>query len=193
MNKMIAVFIASILLAACTGDGGKSSSDIRRQAKEAIQADLPPAAPEEENLSPTNNIRFILPQGALASGDTRCFDVKVADFQNILAMQYTLRWDKNVLEFIGVQEFGLPFMGNDKFGLSLAAEGKLTAIWIEEALKGMTLPDNSSIYQICFKGVGKPGTATEISVSGNPTPIEVVAAGDKVWGIDAEKGKITIQ
>ncbi len=195
MNRMIAVLIASILLAACAGDGaGKgSSSDIRKQAEDAIRAGTPSGAPTEESASYQNNISLILPKAGLAAGATQCFDVKVASFKDILAMQYTLRWDKSVLEFAGLKEFRLPYMSNENFGTTLAPEGKLTAVWIENSLKGISLPEGAAIYQVCFKAVGNPGQSTEISVSGNPTPIEVVTVGDKVWGIEAQKGKIAIQ
>lgn len=193
MTKMIAVFTAAVLLAACAGDGAHSS-DIRRQAKEALQA-APQPTPASGATSEANagNIRFFTPNAILAAGATQCYDVKVADFKNILATQYTLQWDKNVLSFAGVKEFKLPFMGNESFGLSLAPNGMLTAVWIDNALKGVTIPDNGAIYQICFKAIGKPGQSTAISVTGSPTAIEVVTVGDQVWGIKASNGRITIE
>lgn len=193
MTKMIAVFSVAIVLAACAGDGA-NSSDVRRQAKEALQvAPQPTPASAAAAEAAAGNIRFFTPNATLAAGATQCYDVKVADFKNILAMQYTLQWDKNVLSFAGLKEFKLPFMGNDNFGSSLAPNGTLTAVWIDNSLKGVTLPDNGAIYQICFKAIGTPGQSTAISVTGSPTAIEVVTVGDQVWGIKAVTGRITIE
>jgi hypothetical protein len=192
MTKMIAVFALALLLTACAGDG--SSSDIRKQAKEALQnAPQPTPAPTAVAEAAAGNIRFFTPNAGLAAGATQCYDVKVADFKNILATQYTLQWDKNVLAFAGLKEFKLPYMSNENFGLSLAPNGTLTAVWIDNSLKGVTVPDNGAIYQICFKAVGKSGQSSAISVTGSPTAIEVVTVGDQVWGIKASNGRITIE
>ncbi len=196
MSRMIAILFAALWLVACNSDGsgGSSSSSIRQQAREAIQAGTPATATQEAATQQyAQNIQFTLPKGMIAAGATQCFDVKVAAFKDILAMQYTLHWDKNVLAFTEVKGFKLPFMSNESFGITLAPEGKLTSVWIENSLKGASVPDGESIYQICFKAVGKPGQASDISVSGNPTAIEVVTVGDQIWGIQAPKGTITIQ
>ncbi len=197
MSRMIAILIACLWFNACTGDdtGKSKSSDIRQQAKEAIQSGaVAPAAPgADSDPKYANHVQFILPKAAMEAGATQCFDIKVAAFKDILAMQYTLNWDKNVLELVEAREFRLPSMTKENFGLSLAPEGKLTTVWIENSLRGAGVPDGSAIYQVCFKAVGKPGQASEIYVSGNPTAIEVVTVGDQVWGIQASRGKIEVK
>lgn len=184
------------VLTACRQDsaGSQSSADIRRQAKEAIQ-NAPPAAltqPQPAQQEYVDNIQMMLPKGEIPAGQSRCFEVQVARFKNILAMQYTLQWDKNVLALEEVRGFKLPFMSKENFGMTLLNDGKLTAVWIDNSLKGASIPDGGAIYEVCFKATGKSGQSSDISVSGSPTAIEVVTQGDQVWGIQAGKGKIAI-
>ena len=44
-----------------------------------------------------------------------------------------------------------------------------------------------------IEAAGKAGQSSELWVSGTPTAIEVVTKGDQVWGINAVKGKITVE
>lgn len=193
MNKMIMIWMTALFLSACAGEGGNSNA-IRQQAKEAVQAGTTAPAPVEE-ASPqmANNIQMTLPKGAMTAGTTQCFEVKVAAFKDILATQYTLNWDPKVLTFKEIKEFKLPFMTKENFGLTLAPNGKLSSVWIENSLKGATIPDGGAIYQLCFEAAGEAGQSSEIWVSGTPTAIEVVTKGDQVWGINAVKGKITVE
>lgn len=193
MNKMIIVWMTALLLGACAGDGGNSEA-IRQQAKEAVQAGTAAPAPAEE-ASPVmaDNIQMTLPKGTMAAGTTQCFEVKVAAFKDILATQYTLNWDPKVLTFKEIKEFKLPFMTKENFGIALAPNGKLSSVWIENSLKGATIPDGGAIYQLCFEAAGKAGQSSELWVSGTPTAIEVVTKGDQVWGINAVKGKIAVE
>lgn len=194
MNKMIIVWMTALLLSACAGEGGNSKS-VRQQAKEAIEAGTAtPAAPAEEAIPQiTGNIVMTLPKGTLAAGATQCFEVKVSGFKDILATQYTLNWDSKVLNFKEIKEFKLPFMTKENFGIALTPNGKLSSVWIENSLKGATIPDGGAIYQLCFEATGKAGQSSELWVSGTPTAIEVVTKGDQVWGINSVKGKITVE
>ncbi len=188
MRLKIAVLALIGLIGACKQDG--TSSDIRQKAKEAIQAD---AGRDYIKRDDNQNIQLNLPKGKMASGTTQCFDVTVGAFKDIIAMQYTISWDKNTLAFSEVKGFKLPNMGKENFGTNHSSEGKLTSVWIEDALQGVSYPDGTAIFQICFQATGKAGQSTELIVSSNPTAVEIVAAGDKVLGVDAVKGKITLE
>ncbi len=196
MYRVFYILYLWAALTACRQDsaGNQSSAEIRRQAKEAIQ-NAPPAAsaqPQPAQQEYVDNIQMILPKGEISAGQSRCFEVQVARFKNILAMQYTLQWDKNVLVLEEVRGFKLPFMSKENFGMTFLNDGKITAVWIDNSLKGASIPDGGAVYEVCFKAIGKSGQSSEVSISGSPTAIEVVTQGDQVWGIQASKGKITI-
>lgn len=197
MIRIVMIFSVMAMVASCIADGGQSG-DVRERARESLKAQ--PVEAGQSGGSPSgassvmaDNIRMMLPRAAMASGDTACFAIKVGGFRDVLGMQYTLSWDKAVLQYVAVGSFGLPGMSKENFGINLAPAGKVTAAWIENSLKGISLNDGAEIYQICFKAIGKAGQSSEISVGADPTAIEVVTAGDQVWGIDAPRGRITIQ
>lgn len=124
---------------------------------------------------------------------TVCVPVSVADFQNLLSMQYTIQWDNRFLEFSGVQDFGLPWLSESNFGTQLAGEGKLTVVWIDNALQGVTRTDGQPIYNLCFKIKGGRGQSAYIGLTQQPTPYEVVNKQEKVLPLNAVSGAIQVK
>ncbi len=186
--KLMLALLVMMMMFGCAQEG--TSTDIRQKAKEAIQAQADKAYEKEgEN----QNIQINLPKGKISSGGTRCFDVTTGSFKAIMAMQYTISWDKNILAFSEVKNFKLPNMGKDNFGTTFASEGKLTSVWIEDALQGVSYPDGTALFQLCFQALGKPGQSTDLILSSNPTPVEIVANGDKILGVETAKGNIAIE
>jgi hypothetical protein len=196
MMRIVMIFSVMAIMASCVADGGQSG-DVRERARESLKAQPVEAGQASGGAVASSvmadNIRMMLPRAAMASGDTACFAIKVGGFRDVLGMQYTLSWDKSVLQYVAVGSFGLPGMSKENFGVNLAPVGKVTAAWIENSLKGISLDEGAEIYQICFKAIGKAGQSSELSVGADPTAIEVVTAGDQVWGIDAPRGRITVQ
>lgn len=126
------------------------------------------------------------------SGSPVCLDVQVADFNQLLSMQYSVKWDPAMLQYKGVQGFQLEGLGPEDFGAHRAEEGILTSVWIDENLQGITLADGATIYQICFQTVGSSGKTTEVSFSDGPTPFEVVNLKEEVVEIKGVAGRVTI-
>lgn len=126
------------------------------------------------------------------SGSPVCLDVQVADFDQLLSMQYSVKWDPELLQFKNIQNFQLAGLGPEDFGAHRAAEGILTSVWIDETLQGKTIADGASIYQICFQVIGAAGQSTEVDLSDGPTPFEVVNLKEEVVDIKGVAGRVTI-
>ncbi|PHN04939.1 hypothetical protein [Flavilitoribacter nigricans] len=126
------------------------------------------------------------------SGAPLCLDIQVADFDQLLSMQYSVKWDPTMLKFKSVQNFQLPGLGPEDFGAHRAAEGTLTSVWIDENLQGVTVADGATIYQICYDVVGASGKTTEVMFSDGPTPFEVVNLKEEVVDIKGVAGRVTI-
>lgn len=126
------------------------------------------------------------------SGAPACLDVQVADFDQLLSMQYSVKWDPAVLQFKSIQNFQLGGLGPEDFGAHRAAEGILTSVWIDENLQGVTVADGATIYQICFNVKGASGQSTEVTFSDGPTPFEVVNLKEEVVDIKGVAGRVTI-
>lgn len=102
-------------------------------------------------------------------GTEICMDVTVQDFTDILGMQYTLNYDPAVLQFEAITNTnlaGLTAGGN--FGNP--SPGDVTVFWFDQSVAGITLPDETRIFSICFTVLQE--TPTSIALGDNPTAIE---------------------
>lgn len=112
-------------------------------------------------------------------GDVFCLDVRVADFNDIVSMQFGIAYDDSLLEFESVQNFNLPLfsgVGNEFFNTNY--EGAVLFSWVSNDINdGTTVPDGESLFQLCFKVIASEGNAS-IYFTDDPVPIEVVQKGD---------------
>ena len=162
-----------------------SSSTNDDQLTGTRQAYVPPKA----NQSP---LTLGVANERVKSGEDICLNVQVADFNQLLSMQYSVRWDPQMLQFIKTDGYQLGGLGPEDFGAHRTAEGILTAVWIDDNLQGVTVADGATIYQICFKAIGAAGQNTEVSFSDGPTPFEVVNLKEEVLDLKGVAGRVTI-
>lgn len=131
-------------------------------------------------------------------GEQFCVDITVKDFTDILSMEFSLQWNANAIEFEGVQGFGLPGFSGTNFNLSQAADGKLSIDWeigaCNSGQSGITLPDGSVIFRLCFRAVGGYGSTSSISLTSDPLPINVqrVNACPNNIGMLSQNGLVSI-
>ncbi len=128
-------------------------------------------------------------------GGTVCMDVKVNDFDEIVAFQYSINWDSTRFEFVRVEGFGLPGLDEGGFGVPGnpdVKQGQLTVSWIDLSLAGVTLPDYSTIFKLCLRARGTAGQNSPINFSGIPLDIEILNADDSllVFGLLQGRGEI---
>jgi hypothetical protein len=182
---------AAVATATQTGDAtttGDASTTANTESDAPVgsrPAYVPPKATQNPLTLGVSNQR-------VKSGAPVCLDVQVADFNQLLSMQYSVKWDPAALQFKNIQAFQLPGLGPEDFGAHRAAEGTLTSVWIDENLQGVSVADGATIYQICFQVVGSAGTTTEVKLSDGPTPFEVVNLKEEVVDIKGVAGRVTI-
>ncbi len=105
-------------------------------------------------------------------GEVVCIPFTVENFDDLTQMQYTIAWEPNVLEFFSVQDFNLQDLSIANFLTTQAADfGVLGVEW--ETGAGVTVPDGSEIFNVCFTVVGDPGTCSEISFQEVPWPVDI--------------------
>ncbi len=148
-----------------------------------------PAAPEAEQ----QHITLAAQHLSAATGETVCQNISVADFRQMLSMQYSIRWDSQLLTFVGLSEFGLPGLNNNNFGTHRTEEGILTFVWIDNDLQGIDLPDGSTIFQICFQVKGNSGSSSPVVFAQQPTPFEAVNLKEELVDIIPVDGSVTVR
>lgn len=120
---------------------------------------------------------FILSQEAPNQGDNFCMDMTVDDFTNILSFEFSISFDPSTLDFDQVTNFNLTGLSGASFDLSQADNGIITVSWEGEACSptstGITLPDGTVIFSLCFDAIGGYGTTASVDITNDPVPIRV--------------------
>lgn len=128
-------------------------------------------------LSAQSDCLSLRPDHAAATtGETVCIDVKVENFKDVLGMQFSLRWDDDVLAFEEVKNFNLNQLAQSNFGVppSLPEYPDLIRFfWFDPGVVPQTLSDGTSIFTICFKVIGEAGSHSPIVFETAPTDIEI--------------------
>jgi len=143
------------------------------------------------SLQAQDTVKLIAPVFSnVKQGETLTVPIKVESFTNVSGMQFTLRWNPDVLEFMHVDtlDFGLDFLSNDNFGKNDSDKGILTFFWEDITTLGKDLSDSSTIFKFYTKVIGDADTAIEFS--DDPTGIELSAPDFTVYITELVNGSI---
>lgn len=125
-----------------------------------------------------------------------CMDIKVNDFDDIVAFQFSMNWDSTKFAFDHVGCFGVPGLDASGFGVPGDAgvkNGQILVSWLDLSLQGVTLPDYSTIFCLCLRAIGPVNTNSPVTFSSNPLPIEVVNTSDSVLVYSLLQGQAQIK
>ncbi len=124
-----------------------------------------------------NGLTVRASQESVNAGQSVCVNISVSNFVNLEGLQYTLEWNPNVISFDSVAFTGnLEDLGVANFGTTNVDNGRLLLTWNDQTLPvGLTLPNGTVIYQVCFTAVGAEGTSSPIDFV---APTEAIANGE---------------
>lgn len=112
-------------------------------------------------------------------GELVNFQCKVKNFDSIVGMQYVMRWDPAVFEFVSTGTYNLADLGSDDFSTNQAKDsGIVRLLWVSSnLLGGVTVDDETPIYRLRLKAIGAVGTGSSIYFTqDNITPFDVTRA-----------------
>jgi hypothetical protein len=118
--------------------------------------------------------------------------VCIRGFAPISTLQFSLRWDASVGEFMGVEEFGLPGLEAGNFETERTAEGILTVSWDDPAGGAIALTDGTALFAVRIRLVGLAGTSGRVWLDDVPVPIEVADEDLAPVFVSAEPGHLII-
>lgn len=194
MKKQLYFFVFVFFFAACSAEN--SSSEYAQKASPSFTY-----APIEESLevvkgqtvpTSTEALTLKLPTVTTESGKKICLPVRVEQFEQLIGIQYSLKWDPQLLKFESVQNFNLPGLNAANFGSTAAEEGILTSLWIDAQLTGVSLSDESSLYELCFQAIGAAGSEATIRFSNGPTVFEVIQVPENFLRLKYANGVVQI-
>jgi len=104
-------------------------------------------------------------------GDQICIDLTVANFTDLVSMQYTIAFDPTVVRFDSTDNYNLINLSSESFNIN-NSQGTMTVVWTAPGGTA-SVPDGEAIYSICFTLIGSPGDVSLIRFVGDPTDIEL--------------------
>ena len=124
-------------------------------------------------------------------GETVCVNVSVQDFSNLISMQHSINYDPSILQFSSIGNFNLSDLTISQFGLPPSlAPGNITLSWLDNSLQGITVPNGTDIYEICFIAIA-PGSSN-ISITNTPSNIEVIDVDLNNVNVNPGSGTVNI-
>ncbi len=147
---------------------------------------------EVQILPPTVSITA----GTVAAppGEEICIPLTVTNFQNITHVEMPIEWDPTVLEYVTINTVGLTGLSSADFEIKDVIDGKLQLItWDSPTDEGITLPDGSTIFEVCFRVTGELGDETAIALPvSNDNPPFVINSSGKFPDVAPVNGQVTV-
>ena len=115
------------------------------------------------------------PVDSAGPGDTLCVSVRADQFTDLVSLQFTVSWDSSVLQFVNTANFN-PTLGLNvtNFGTNAASQGAVTFSWDDVLVTGVSVPNGSALFDLCFVLVGSLGDSSSLCFTDVPTSREAV-------------------
>ncbi len=125
-----------------------------------------------------DDLTFIASQETAPNGSQVCVDFSVANFDCIVSAQFSIHFNQNIIQYQTTQNYGLPSLTSASFGPSGVSSGTLVFSWYDDTTEGVTVPDGTVIFQVCFNVIGNTGQSSPITFNGIPSTIETIDCND---------------
>jgi hypothetical protein len=138
----------------------------------------------------SDTVTLVLPEKSIPANGEASVSVTAKDFNKVAAMQLTISWDPEVAELITA---GAPGALGASFGLSRKEEGLLSVLWTEPNAQSITLADDTELFTLNFRAKAPAGSNTELNISSDMTPIEVVDSSLNIMGVKVIAGSLKVE
>ncbi len=126
-------------------------------------------------------------------GEEACVSISARSFNAILGLQYSIVFDPTQLKFKKSNNYGLDGLSQGSFGATKVDEGSLNFLWFDMNVKGISVPDATVLYDLCFQVLAEKGTTCEVTISDKPLKMEVVGPNKSKLNLESTSGKISVQ
>lgn len=199
-SQLIALLFCSTILFSCNHDD-QAREAAKEQALESTKtppAQQPSQAPAAQSEKPAPaKSAGVMKLGIKGSSATKGSDVCVAitadNFNAIVSMQYTLKWDPKILKFKELKGFGLPQLSSENFGKQGTGNGLLTYSWYDANVKGITKGNGDVLYELCFEAVGPTGSKSPVQIVDAPTVIEIANVNSEFYSLETMPGMVLVK
>lgn len=134
------------------------------------------------------------PDFDVLEGDQIEADLLVENYNEIITIQFTTRWDPEVLEFVEVSDINIIDQQSLLLNLNDTLDGFFRFYWFDMALVGESLENGDALLKVKFNVIGEKGDTSEIAISDDPMPF---LAGDAATQgsipVARENGTVIVQ
>ncbi len=140
----------------------------------------------------SGGLMFTLSDETVAQGQQVCVGVSVDGFSDLIGIQYTINYDPVMLDFASVTSFNLTGLSGANFGTpdNGTADGVITMSWLDNTFAGVSLPDGTQIFEVCFNATGSGNT--NVSFGNSPVVLEVLDSNDNTVDATTNDGSVNI-
>ena len=124
------------------------------------------------NRNAVDSVRIQLGSSYALNDGTFLVPVRAKDFNRMVAIEGSVKWDSTKVKLISVQDFGIPGLREDNFA-TLVNQGQkvLTFNWTDGSINGVSLNNDKVIFTLKFKALGAAGENTKVEWSNLPLPL----------------------
>ena len=131
-------------------------------------------------------LTLIVASGGARPGEEVCLDVSVANFSEIIELDFTIGWESNIMQFREIRDLQIP----DANIVELGGTG-FSLDWTGPAT---TFADNEVLFQLCLEAVGDPDECDpEVGLVTISPPVAVTANsnGENIT-VNAQNGEACV-
>ncbi len=129
-------------------------------------------------------------------GETACVEVRALDLFELAAMQFSMNWNPEALNFLGVENYY--FENETSIDISFssqtaaAEEGALRfAYFSNDFENGTSITEDTPLFELCFE-VLTPGGVESVNITDTPIPIEFVSINANLINVNTSGGGIIV-
>jgi gliding motility-associated-like protein len=152
------------------------------------------------------DVTFSIDPGSatVAPNSTHDVTVRVSDFQSIASVQFAVKWDPNVFEFVEIisaNDTDFPGL-SDIPGVNISVPGgnvpagQVNVSWFEPGFSGVTVSDDTEMFTFRLQAIDCGNTTISFEDPGPLTFIEILAedSGGSLTavGLNADNGTATV-
>ena len=112
----------------------------------------------------------------IPAGQIGCMPVTVNDFTGIQSLQFATHFNPAVLRFDCVRNLNLPGWSSSEI-VADNVTGLIKSAWGTPSGTGVSRPNGSALYEVCFKAIGTAGASNVIIIDGNGFAAEAINDG----------------
>jgi len=120
-------------------------------------------------------------------------NIRVQNFKKLVGVQFTLTWDPAVIALDSAGNFGMPMNYENNFGMMDSDKGFMRFAWNEPKLQGADLKDESILFSLYFRPLGKAESISPLRFTDDPTVREVVDASFNAVPAEFRHGAVRLR